>query len=413
MLSLTKLTRTAVLGLFLGAFTLPVRAADLDKLAPGDAEAALVVNAKSYFDSALVKKYSAEKLKEILKQGPAGDFLKASGLDLQKDIKTVTATFANYTSKDEYKVCIIVRGNLNIPKLQAAIKEEIKKAGDHAKITVEGGRTYYTLTPPVGPEITGTFVGDDALVISNNLDYLKDIASGKKIEPTETSRPLKGLLGNLNADQTFLFAGTSTPDLRALLGLFEGWKATAEKAETLTVAANVSDSVDLAASIHFADEATARNLATTLKNIVPMLKVWAVANPPAVPWAELITDNVKITAEGKAVVGSARFTEKALLSAEERARKTAVTQLLARGNEALKEKRWTMAERIFTTIVERTDPGNEEAKKGLKLTKALSTGYAALADKKWADASAAFNDALKIDPENALAKEGLDKAKAQ
>jgi hypothetical protein len=413
MLALSKLARAAVLVLGLGALGLPVQAADLDKLAPGDAEAVLVVNVKSYLDSALFKKYAEEKTKEALKKGPAEDFLKSSGLDPFKDIRTITVTFANYTDKDEFKACVIVRGKLDIQKLQAQIKAEAKKAGESVKITTEEGKTYYTLIPPQGPEITGVFVGDDAMVISNNLDYLKDIANSKKIEGTENSRQLKIALGKVNADQTVYFAGAVTPELRAVIGLLEGWKATVDKVESVTASFNMTDSIEIAAHINTTDPLTARNLGSTLKASVPVLKVWAAANAPAVPWAELLVDNTKITWEGKAVVGRALFSEEAWVSAEERSRKAALTQFLARGNEALKAKRWTMAERIFTGIVERMDPDNEEAKKGLKLTKALSTGFTALEAKKWPDAAAAFNDALKIDPENALAKDGLEKAKAK
>jgi len=412
MLSLSKVARTLVLGLVIAALTVPARAADLDKLAPADAEAALVINVKAYLESSLYKKYSEEQTKKALTNGPAAKFVEVSGFDPLKDLESITVTFANVTGKDEMKACVIAKGKLDLPKLQKAIKDAAKQTGDLLKITTEGDQTYYVLTPPVGPSISGTFIGDDTLVVSNNADYLKDIVKGKEIEATAGAKVLKTALGKVAAKQTIAVAAALTAELKQKLGENESIKDTVEKIDSVTGAINIGESMDIVLTVNTSDLATAKNLGLVIKQAIPLLKVLSAANEEASPLADLVVDNVKVTWEGKVVYLRAQFAEDALIGARERSQKAQVKNRLADGDKALKAMKFREAERFFF-IVTRIDPDNEDGKKGLAKTKALSAGYQALTDKKWSDAEAAFGEALKIDPANDLAKEGLAKAKAK
>ena len=58
MSTLWKLPLIAALALAVATLTVPVRAADLDKLVPADAEVAVVLNVRGLLDSAVFKKYS-------------------------------------------------------------------------------------------------------------------------------------------------------------------------------------------------------------------------------------------------------------------------------------------------------------------------------------------------------------------
>lgn len=413
MLTLSKMARVALLTALVATATVPTRAAELDKLAPADAEVAIVINIKSYLNSALFKNYAEERLKEDLKKNAgATDFLKATGLDPLKDFETITVTFNNITGKEDAKACVIVRGKLDVQKLETAIKTEGKKAGESFKVTTEGDLTIYTIIPPVGQSISGTFVGKETLVVSNNLDYLKDIAARKKLEPGEGAATFKKALAKVSGDNTVTVAAAVTDALREKLGAIESIAAIAANLEALTASVNIDNSIDIQARLHVKDTTTARNLAAQLKGVLPLLKVFATGNEMMTPIAELIVDKVKITTDAKDIVFRAQFPEEDLVSTRERTVKAQVKFILERGNVALKDKEWARADRAFE-IIERIDPQSEVGKKGREKTKHLKTGYEALAEKKWSDAETAFNAALKIDPENPVAKDGLAKAKAK
>jgi hypothetical protein len=408
MLSLSKLGRLAALALLLMTVALPTRAADLDKLAPADAEIAVVINIKNFVNSELFKKYSEEKAKEAFKSGPPSKFLEAAGLDPLKDLESITVTFNNFTGKDESKACIIARGKINVPKVQAAIKDSAKQAGDMLKITVEGGQTFYTLSGPRGgqPSITGTFVGDSALVVSNNLDYLKDIIAGKEIEATPGAKVMKRALGKLSGQETVILAAAVTDEVKEKLGENESLKGTVDKLESATGAVNIGESIDIIAALHATDQNTARNLGQTIKNAIPIIKLFTQGNEEASPFAELLVDNVKVSWEGKSINFRAQFTDEAMTSARDRVQKARLDM----GNAALKEMKWREAEGAFTRAA-MTDPMNEDAKKGVEKTKATAAGYASLKEKKWSAAEDAFRAALKIDPDLTVAKDGLQKAR--
>jgi hypothetical protein len=315
MLSLSKLTRTAVLGLTLAALTLPTRAADLDKLAPGDAEAALVINVKNFLESKLFKKYGDEAFDAALKNEKAAEFIKATGLDLRKDLTSITVCGPLILSPTEAKGCVIVKGNFNVAKLQTAIEDGAKKDGEKLKVTKEGGLTYYTITPKQGnQEITGTFIGNDSILISNNADYLKTIAAGKKIDATAASKTLKGAIASVGGKETVVLGVAITDDIKKAMAQSPQFKQYAEKLEAVTGTVNVGEAVDIALGINMTDADTAKALGQLIKTSLPILNLLAAQNEQAKPAVDLLVKNLKIGSEGKAVSLKLQLTEELMKS---------------------------------------------------------------------------------------------------
>src|SRR5205085_1963922 len=95
------------------ALIVPVRAAEIDKYLPGDAEVVATVNVKQIADSAVFKKYGEEKARELLKDNDhASKVLEALGLDPFKHITSVTIAAAGTDDKGY----IIVHGQFDIAK---------------------------------------------------------------------------------------------------------------------------------------------------------------------------------------------------------------------------------------------------------------------------------------------------------
>ena len=103
----------------------PARAADLDKLTPADAQAVLVFNVRQALDAPLAKKKGVTDTIKTAIEGnaEAKQLLAALGLDLTKDINTVSLAIGNIKElngpKPE-KLLVTVRGTFDPDRIKAA-----------------------------------------------------------------------------------------------------------------------------------------------------------------------------------------------------------------------------------------------------------------------------------------------------
>jgi hypothetical protein len=307
MQSLSKLTLTLVLGLAVVGLTLPARAADLDKLAPADAEVAMVVNIKNFLDSKLFKKHGEEAVKMLLKREDVAKMVEATGLDPMKDLNSVVVTASG--GQGDVKACVIIKGNYNVAKLQGAIEDHAKKQGEKLKITKEGGLTFYTIPTNQGADVTATFVGNDSLVLSNNADYLKLIANGKKIDPTTAAKTLKGAVGKVGGQETIFMAAAITDEMKKAMASNPQTKQFADKLDSVTGTVNVADAIDIALAINTTDADAAKNLGQIIKQAIPVLNLLAASNEQAAPVVKALVDNIKVSSEGKSINIKLQLTE--------------------------------------------------------------------------------------------------------
>src|SRR5437870_4713763 len=125
------------------AWTLPIKAAELDKYLPSDTEFALTVNVRQIVDSELVKKYALDMVKGALQDNEAQKVLEALGFDPLKDVTSVA--IASPGGDDREKGLVIVHGKFDTAKF-AAKAEEVAKKDEHLKIIKAGAYTLYQVT---------------------------------------------------------------------------------------------------------------------------------------------------------------------------------------------------------------------------------------------------------------------------
>lgn len=315
MLSLWKTTRTLALAFILASMTLPTQAADLDKLAPADAEATIVINFKNFLESPLFKKYGEEAMQKAMKENEkAAKFLESTGLDPMKDLSTLTVTFAG--GQTDPRVAVIVKGNFNVAKIQTTIEREAQKAGEKLTVTKEGGQTFYSMTNPQGQEFTATFMGNDAAVMSNNKDYLKNILAGKKAEGTDSSKVLTKTVGGLGGKETMFMVFAITPEMKELLGNIPNSpiKDLTPKLEAVSASMNLTNAIDLTLAIQAKDVATAKQLSQVASGLVPLAKLAAAGNDQAKPIVDALLKELKIAPEGNAAKARLQLTEELMKS---------------------------------------------------------------------------------------------------
>ena len=314
MLSIWKTTRPLALALLLVGLTLPARATDLDKLAPADAEAVIVINFKTFLESPLFKKHGEEAMKQAMKDERAAKMLEATGIDPMKDLKTLTVTFSG--GQADPKVAVLLKGTFNVAKIQTTIEKEAKKAGDKLTIAKEGGQTFYSMTNPQGQEFTGTFLGNEDMVMSNNKDYLKAILAGKKAEPTDGSKVLAKTVAALGGKETMFMAFAITKEMKDALGNIPNSpvKDLTPKLEAITASLNLTNSIDMTLAIQATDAGTAKQLGQFANGLIPLAKLAAAGNDQAKPIVDALLKELKIGAEGAAVKARLQLTEDLLKS---------------------------------------------------------------------------------------------------
>lgn len=322
-----KLTRTAVLAAVLMAFLPSGRAADLDKLAPADADMVLTIDVQAVLASKAFQKHGAALLQEALKTPESVAFLKATGLDPMKDFTRVTVTLAGgfvdpkAPFGESLRVGVVVRGNFDVDRLQKAIEAAGAKEGNQFKVVRAGERTYYTLPTQPGQSVTATFVDKGAFVLGNDLEFVKAVVTGKKAEATAAAKALRKATDKVGADAT-AFAALALPEpLQKHLAEIEvpnpldggkmstPFRALATKLEAASVAINVSDALDVTLTVHTTDAETAKILNQLAGLGLLVLKQAGAASPEAKPLVDAVLKDLKTAAADTAFHLKARLTE--------------------------------------------------------------------------------------------------------
>lgn len=286
-------------------------------------------------------------------------------LDPLNDVTSITLAAPLVFNPADVKAVVIGKGNFNVARLQAAVEEWAKKQGEKLQITKDGGLTYYTLPLPQGnQEVTGTFVGNEAALVSNNVDYLKTIATGKKIESTAAAKTLQGALAALGGKETLVVGVAVTDELRKRLADNPATKQYADKLESLTVTLHVAEAIDCIVSINTTDPDTAKVLGQLFKQALPLLNLLAAQNEQAKPLVEYLVRNLRIAAEGKAVRLRLPVSEAALRLLQpappaEQDRQRSVAEHIAAAKEALRADRLLDAERAVRAV-QALDPQHPE-----------------------------------------------------
>ena len=174
MLTLRRL-HTSLFAGALSALAVPARAADADTYLPDDTEAILTVNVRQILDSALVKKFALEKIKEALKESDeVQKVLDELGFDPLNDVESVI----HATGSDPEKGFLIVHGRFDLAKFHARGEEAAKDNGDVLKIHKVGDGdkqiVYEVNITDIGQTVFVALPSKTTLVISPVKDAVVD-----------------------------------------------------------------------------------------------------------------------------------------------------------------------------------------------------------------------------------------------
>ncbi len=298
-----------LLTLALGAslFATPVRAAEVDKLIPADAQMVMVFNVRQALESPLAKRKGAV---DIVKSGidnnaQAKIVLAALGLDLTKDIESMSVSVANLSdiqpgSKPE-KVFIIVRGKFDPDKIDALAKKT-----DTVKVSKEGNTTVYEFKDKdKGDAEYFTVIGKSIVAASPSKEYLlksvKNIGGGSK-ELVKASAKADG-------KQSMWMAMVITEEMRKQMAANVQFKDIAPKLESISAGFHVSDALAFDLNINTSDGEAPKKMKALVDMFLPFIL------PTLIPDETVSKDiqkNLKITANEDALNVNLKVSEEIL-----------------------------------------------------------------------------------------------------
>jgi len=234
MLTLRRFRMELIAGAVL-ALALPIRAAEVDKYLPGDAEAVLVVNAKQLLDSPLVTKHFLEHIRGALKSNDeATKILESLGFDPLKDL--TSATLAMSMLGSDAKGLIIMHGRFDKAKFETKAEDVAKEKGEVLKIHKEGNRKVYEVKVEGSekPAFVG-IVDQTTIVAGPEKQYISDaFAKAADTKRSAVKKELQDLIEKADAKQSVWFAATANAFLKGELSGDEKAKKNLEKMHNLT-----------------------------------------------------------------------------------------------------------------------------------------------------------------------------------
>jgi hypothetical protein len=300
----------AVLALTAGlAAGSPARAADVDKALPNDTTSILSFNLKQLLDSPLVKQHALAAMKQaIASDAGAEQAFKALGVNPFTDFDRLTIAITG-TGTDA-KPLILVKGNFDPKKLDAAAQEEAKKPKAKIKVVTEGQTTMYEMespNPQLGSALYAAVADKSTLVMGTTKAGVKNAVDGKG---GKLKKEVADLLEKADAKQTmFMLAIPSADDLAVVPD--PNLKKTLEKVEAITGNVMVEKDVQISLNVNTKDEAAAKEIAGLLKLVIEQGKqfapVIAAQSPELKPLAELV-NSLKAGTAAKTVTLSASLT---------------------------------------------------------------------------------------------------------
>jgi hypothetical protein len=182
----------------------PLRAGEVDKYLPDDAEMVISVNVKQIVESELFKKNVEAKAREALKnQDELQDALKDLGFDPFTDIERVIA--ARPAGGEQDRGLLIVHGKFDLDRFQAKAEKIAKDQPDLLKVhkvaNGAGGKllVYEVALAEQAPPLFVALPNKSTLLASPGKDYVVDAL--KKDKPSLKNKDIAALLRSMNDKQ--------------------------------------------------------------------------------------------------------------------------------------------------------------------------------------------------------------------
>jgi hypothetical protein len=301
--------------LTLAISTSSVYAGDSDKYLPADSEFIVRLSVRQILDAPALKddKDALPRAKKIVEQlladyEPALKHLDAAGVDLYRDITTLTLALAG--DADPENAFLILDGKFDPAKFQAAAK---KPAAGLKVIKLAGRDVFELKLPGLDQPVFACLLDEKTLVAGGKKDSIA-AAVAKTKDKTEPAKKVQTLLALLDAKQHLSFAGTRPVTVK-LLGMLQlpfgdQLPMLLQDAEAIHGGLTIGKEVDLTVRFPTRDEKTARQFFQQMTIVVAVARgviaKEAKKDKGLLPLVELMK-TLRTGVEGTAVVWRAQL----------------------------------------------------------------------------------------------------------
>ena len=296
------------------AVTSSVSAVEPDKYIPPDAESVTVVNLKQTLDSALVKKYALDVIKSMVEANADTQTLaKATGLELGKDIDTLTITTAGGL---DGKLLLVVRGKYNVQKFETAAVNYAQANPKSLTISKEGTATIYESTND-GKTTYAALADAGTMLACADRAYLTAALKRAAGPATPIKKELAESLAKIGGKESIYMAMIVTDNVKKTLESNDQTKDLAKILKTVTATLTLTDAIQLDMTATAATPQTAQQLALGLnayKQAMPGI-FKTIGNEQLLPLGEAIQKNLKVSAQASTVTINLNLTEEVIKKA--------------------------------------------------------------------------------------------------
>jgi len=240
--------------------------AEAEKWMLDDAEVVFIVNVKQMLASDLMKQGGTQHLQGLLKsQAQASKALESIGLDPFKDVDGLLVTGSGASSPKDAKVRVVVRGNFDTAKIQAAAEKVAKDKPDELKITKDGSTQLYQIKGK-GDDQTmfGAFADRSTLVLTNTREGTLDTVKSGGKNPARIKDGMKSALDKFSGKETVAAAVAVTEEMKKQISKVPQVAALAPKLQTITAAVTLTDAAELNVVANTSDPKAAEQLQKVL-----------------------------------------------------------------------------------------------------------------------------------------------------
>lgn len=195
----------------------PAVQAQATKILPADTELVMTINFQQILKSEILKTDQAKtlielakgKINEQLDDKGVSKYLKKAEFDLFKDLTSLTVGVPGGRNSDEG--FIVIEGNFNAEKIEAALMDANKEAGGGLKVTKIANIKAFEVTPKEDKTMyVGILDSKTLIACATKADFAEAVArSGGTKAGTFKAPVIKNLIETTNARQSISFVATS------------------------------------------------------------------------------------------------------------------------------------------------------------------------------------------------------------
>jgi hypothetical protein len=283
----------------------PVQAADVEKYLPDGTVFVITVNVKQLLDSAIVKNHLLDKMQAAFKgSSEITEVLDSLGIDPLKDITRFTA--ASTGTNPDSKGLLILAGNFDPAKFEAAAKKNADSHADVLKVLSENGRQVYQVQIPQSPKPLLVSVLDKHTIVATvdkeSLQEAFTRASSEK--PVKLKKEIEELLQAVDGQQSLWVAMLGEALSKNEMVPDDKTKKTLEKIDTISAGITIANDIKLLINVLAKSAEGAKDLAGEmtdgLNNVKGLLAFYA-NNKKELGSAVGILESIKVITDGKKV----------------------------------------------------------------------------------------------------------------